>query len=113
MKECRIYYATVIETQGRWARMGEKHLEPVQVEGRPPLGKAPELCCEDLKAATESFTLHIGGEHIGLQGVSSHFIVKINFCPFCGAKIVYIPDLKLEAVKHTRPIDTYYFLESK
>ena len=107
MKQCKIYYATVIETEGRWAKKGEKCVEPVRVESRAPLGKAPEYCCEGLKSALESRHLYTGDEYLQIQEQFPY--LKINFCPLCGAKIVYIPNLKLKSLKCTRTYDSYYF----
>ena len=110
MKTCKIYYATVIEAEETWAIKGEKCVEPVRVEGRQPLGKEPEFCCEDLKAATKSWNLSIGDEHISIAGYFPKF--NFDFCPFCGAKIVYISDLKLKTIKYTQFHDSYYFEEA-
>ena len=113
MKKCKIYYATVVRSEGSWARVGEKVPEPVRVEGRSPLGKVPEFCCEAMRLACDSPTLYIEGEHITIREFDSHAVSNINFCPFCGAKIVFIPNLRLQAVKYSRPTDSYYFSESE
>ena len=112
MKKCKIYYATVIESEGTWAGKDEKNVEPVTTLNRPPLGKEPEFCCEELKAAMEqSWGIDMRDDHLEISPHGSNNPIRINFCPLCGAKIVFIPNLKLKVCKYKQTYDAHYFEE--
>lgn len=110
MKQCIIYFATVVEeSEGqRWPRIGGKEAEPIWVEGQKgqkAMGKAPEWCCKDLEAAIGNHNLSIGSENIR----DSKSCAKYSFCPFCGAEIVYKPHLKLRVVVTRVEYEGYHY----
>ncbi len=108
-KQCRIYYGTVVnEDGGNWAIKGSHELEPIRVEGRSPFGREPEFCCAEFAKVwtTHYFSFHsvTGHEEPTVSfypRYGSQQPMKITLCPFCGAQILCIEDLKLRAIKIT------------
>ena len=102
-KKCTIYYAMVVISEFNWSRPNTHHIEPVGVEGREPLGKAPESCCDELmKSIEETRYLSLSANSLGVFNHSSHWgsnILGFNYCPFCGAKIVFKEHLKLKVIE--------------
>ena len=109
MKECTLYFATVVEASGEWSTRDKKEIEPVKVEGRAPLGKQPEYCCEDIKDGIERRLVSIAGDGIRLIHWSGNSDKYIHFCPFCGAKIVLKPHLKLKEIKEPITWHQYHY----
>lgn len=113
-KKCTIYYATVVNSDAfDWSKPVKHHMEPVKVEGRDPLGKQPEFCCEDLRDAMGNFTLsfsffksemslNFGNNPLARNGV--------HFCPFCGAKILFKEHLKLKVIETPITRHTYHYV---
>ena len=109
MKDCIIYYGTIVETVGNWAVLGAQMEEPVSVEGQRPLGRPPDFCCEKFKVAYDDFDLSFSSR-VGIV-LSSHRSKPdsyISFCPYCGAKIVLLEDLKLRVIKTERLIVSHH-----
>ena len=101
-KKCTIYYATVVDApeESTWSIVGSVGIEPVRVIGEEPLGKDPEFCCKELAAAVNSGNItyyYRAGEETGLH-ISGAPGKILNFCPFCGAKIVFKEHLKLKVI---------------
>ena len=110
------YFYRVIETVGaqHWGQVNETGSEPIKFEGQPPLGKEPDYCCEGLKKATtwengnfSWISSHTRGDGrvlaIQSQG-NENQDRSINFCPFCGAKIVHQEHLKVRSVQQQETI---------
>lgn len=106
--KCKIYYGIVVEANGdqRWAGIGSCSMEPIKVEGQKPIGKEPEFCCDNIKHGIEGFLISFYyrlGEEVGLHFNRPEFSYSprklIYFCPFCGAKIVFIEHLKLKVIE--------------
>ncbi len=102
-KKCIIYVATVVNAgDNRWASLNSKAMEPVKVEEREPIGKDPEFCCPDLNKEMNDFRISFyfrQDEECGLRISDFHPGKSINFCPFCGAKIVFKEHLKLKVIE--------------
>jgi len=98
-KKCTIYYGKVVDSKSDWATIGSVGVEPIRVEAREPLGKDPEFCCAAL--AGEINTGHLNyyyrkGEEVGLH---ISFGETVNYCPYCGARILFVEHLKLKVVE--------------
>ncbi len=109
-KKCVIYYATVVESEYTWNRKGSVSIEPVQVWGEEPLGKVPEFCCTELKDAREYHLVTAGGAGFYYREALDK---KVNFCPFCGAKIVFKEHLKLKVIETPITRNEYHYEEVK
>lgn len=112
-KECKIYYGTVVEetVSQRWTEIGSHSMEPIKVEGRDPIGKEPEFCCDSLKAEMKEYRISFYfrlGEEVGLHFNPSPGR-QINFCPFCGAKIVFEEHLKLKVIETPITRHSYHY----
>lgn len=111
MKQCKIYYATVVSVAGKWSTKGDRLAEPVEIEDRPALGKSPEYCCTKIAKAIKSWVLYVTGDFIKVDAKVD--AINLCFCPFCGAKIVYEADLELREVETYITCHTYHFEENK
>ena len=111
-KECKIYYATVVEeSESKWASKGSVSIEPVKVVGREPLGKDPEFCCMDLEDEVNKYNITYYfrlGEETGFQMGGSPG-KAVHFCPFCGARIIFKEHLKLRVVETTHTAYSYHY----
>jgi len=114
-KKCKIYYGTLINDGDGWARLGSHLEEPVKVEGRDPLGKEPEFCCKQFEELWQRYILYFysnsGKGQVGIRmrdNLSLSQQENIRFCPFCGAHIILLEDLKLRAIKTWHSVAAYY-----
>jgi len=115
-KKCTIYYATTVGGN-RWSAEGEKHIEPVCVEGSVALGKEPDWCCDALKVALGCHAwsdLYFAGSDVEpkfrfrLNMVDVHGQI-VEYCPFCGAQIQLKAHLNLRVVETPRTVhDNHY-----
>lgn len=110
-RECKIYYGTVVSEEGKgWARLGSHVQEPIKAENRDPLGKLPEFCCNKFGEAWDNYLLIFYPEPPGIRLRDPLYRDPgVYFCPFCGAKIILLEDLKLLVVKTTHNIVSYCF----
>ena len=96
MRECKVFYGTVVNDGDGWVQAGTHEMEPIRVEGQAPLGKPPEFCCADLKQQIDQhFRVYFSGGprvvpikigYLVIDVGSDH--IHATYCPFCGAKIV-------------------------
>ena len=121
--KCKIYYGTVVNEDGdNWAKLGSHEVEPIKMEGREPIiGKSPEFCCTGFEKAWQSRWLlyfssdsNRGQIEIKLRsnGPGLQQDLKVCFCPFCGAKIILLENLKLRVMQTTRTVKSYYMEEA-
>ena len=116
-KKCIIYYGTVVDSGGfRWARQDSHFIEPIKVEGRDPMGKETEFCCDELRDEMNNYNLFSYDFHckkqMSLQMASSNHLSRaIRFCPFCSARIIFREDMKLKVLETTHSVSEYHFEE--
>ena len=113
MKKCKIFYATVVESDHKWAIVGQKNVEPIEQQGYPQLGKPPDYCCEKLRDAIQALSLGLDAKGIYFTPIPYHASsLYIKYCPFCGAEILCVADLRLRVVKYNytpEPREEYRF----
>ncbi|MFH1487208.1 MAG: hypothetical protein ABIH46_14140 [Chloroflexota bacterium] len=115
-KECVFYYAKVVEGNN-WSKTGNLIPEPLRVECKEPIGKKPDWCCDWMKlqfdrAWSPLFTITYQGDTsdgvpcVQLRGCLGDQTSSVNFCPFCGANIVWKHNLDVkveETTVHPQP----------
>jgi len=114
--KCKIYYGIIVNESGDdWAKLGYYMEEPVKVEGRDPIGKSPEFCCEYFAGIYTQGYFSFYSHPIPTIKLSwrNHYMggdgpPAINFCPFCAAKIIMLEDLKLNVVKTPCTVASYH-----
>jgi hypothetical protein len=110
-RECRFYYYKVVQNDNDWPRKTITGLEPVKVEGREPLGKPPDYCCDTMKFATERNHPLMTYDHPWLtpgiqirpEGWWNDDRAPIQYCPWCGANIVMEEHLHLKETRVQQP----------
>jgi len=110
-KDCKIYYGVVVGPDTTWARKGSVSIEPIKVEGRVPIGKDPEFCCTELENEVKQFRISFYfrlGEETGFQLDRSPG-KTINFCPYCGDKIIFKEHLKLKVIETPITRHSYHY----
>jgi hypothetical protein len=115
----KIYYATVVEGEESFGRMGSTWPEPVRAPGQAPLGYEIEPCCNAMASAF-GHDLTVSG---GSDGAPPKLILQTmlmmdgrrseaHYCPFCGDRVELVSHLKLRVEQFEVTHEEYRYIET-